>query len=769
MPKFLVILFIFLGIGITTYTFSDVNKISDAISPICEESNNFLNNSGSRLFKKSNTVTSKTSMYSFRNEIVNSQINNLDILIYDSKDWFLNLERASMSNTSLSEEYKKNFLAKVVFSNGLDNCNLSAKVRVSGDYLDHIEEIGDTGLYISSIELSLTEGNIYRNKKIKLFLPQTRGGQNEVLITTFLDQLGFLAPDTFFIDVNINGLSHRYLFQEKIIDGFLLNKNKKEGPILEAKTPHPSIWDKKSIDLARIINDKWLLKNKYNLQYGYKALEIYSKMRIFHDKKNHALLDLNLEYLNTESQHQLRQFLLLNLVLENWHSLDVGNRKFYIDPLDDTVYPIYYDGGSKFLDNKLDYYLYSDDKNSFCAGYMLDESYLEDIYILQKQINNLDMGSLILNLKNRGLAKENLLFLESRFKEVITERLIALEKNIFRNYTRNNYSTIEYFQKSPNNYEDYLLMFHNDSNFEYCDTSLKSCKETNLTIEDEINLVNGNYFIDEKRVYFVGSSIESIKNNIKENKIFSNATEVSGFTIFSNNKIEYKLNNKNLELFAKSDSRYLIKNSEIFDLKITLIYKHDKNIVSDNEALRYDELFLTGCLNIYDSSLRNVSITISNTQCEDSINLVRTQGSVDELFITNATYDALDVDFSNLVLRSIKVNSALNDCIDVSKGSYLFNYIKVENCGDKGFSTGEGSSVEIKNLIVDKSTIGIAVKDSSNVYIDELEVSNSIFCTSLYRKKQEFGPSRIEVNNLFCNSGATYAQKDSYTLYHARN
>ena len=91
MPKFLVILFIFLGIGITTYTFSDVNKIPDAISPICEESNNFLNNNGSRLFKKSNTVTSKTSMYSFRNAIVNSQINNLDILIYDSKDWFLNL------------------------------------------------------------------------------------------------------------------------------------------------------------------------------------------------------------------------------------------------------------------------------------------------------------------------------------------------------------------------------------------------------------------------------------------------------------------------------------------------------------------------------------------------------------------------------------------------------------------------------------------------------------------------------------------------------
>ena len=185
MPKFLVILFIFLGIGITTYTFRDVNKIPDAISPICEESNNFLNNNGSRLFKKSNTVTSKTSMYSFRNEIVNSQINNLDILIYDSKDWFLNLEKASMSNSSLSEKYKKNFPAKVVFSNGLNNCNLSAKIRVSGDYIDHIEEIGDKGLYVSSIEMSLNEGNIYRNKKIKLFLPQTRGGQNEVFITTF--------------------------------------------------------------------------------------------------------------------------------------------------------------------------------------------------------------------------------------------------------------------------------------------------------------------------------------------------------------------------------------------------------------------------------------------------------------------------------------------------------------------------------------------------------------------------------------------------------
>lgn len=769
MPKFLIIFLIFFGVLTSIYTFNEAKVMPDAISPICDENNNIVNNNGIRLIKKPNILNSNNSLYSFKNEIVNSQVLTLNLLINDAKGWFTNLENVALSNSAIDDRFKNNYLAKTIFSDGTNTCILSGEVRISGDYIDHIEKTKFDQLYIASMEVSLFEGNIYKNKKFKLFLPQTREGQNEILMTTLFDQLGFMAPETFYIDVNINGIATKYLFQEKIINGFLLNKNKKEGPIIEADVPSPSKWDKKSIDLARIVNKNWLSKNKYNLQYGYKALEIYSKMRILHDKNNNALIDVNLEHLNTKSQHQLRQFVLLNLALENWHSLDVGNRKFYIDPLDDTVYPIYYDGGSKFLDNRFDYYLYSEDKNNPYADFILDNSYLEDIYILQNQIKNMDMKNLILNLQNRGLDEESLLFLDSKFKEIVTKRLTILEENIFRNHSSSNYSAIEYFQKSPNNYKNYLLMFHNDRGFKYCDTNLENCREANLTNEEEINLLNGNYFIGEKKVYFVGSSLESLNSAYKKNKIFSNVIEVNGFTIFSNNKIEYNLTNRNLELIAENDSRYLIKNSKIIDMKIVLNYKYDKNIVPDNEALRYDDLFLTGCLNIYDSNLQNVIINISNTQCEDSINLVRTQGSIEEVFIANAIYDALDVDFSNLVIKSIKVNSALNDCIDVSKGMYEFNYIKVDNCADKGFSTGEGSNVKIKDLIVNKSNIGIAVKDSSNVYINELEISNSTFCTSLYRKKQEFGPSKLEVKRLFCGNGATYSQNDSYTLFYAED
>ena len=68
---------------------------------------------------------------------------------------------------------------------------------------------------------------------------------------------------------------------------------------------------------------------------------------------------------------------------------------------------------------------------------------------------------------------------------------------------------------------------------------------------------------------------------------------------------------------------------------------------------------------------------------------------------------------------------AKNDCIDFSYGLYRVKKIKIEKCGDKGISVGEKSIFKINNAEINFSNIGIAVKDSSFMEINESKIFNS--------------------------------------------
>ena len=90
---------------------------------------------------------------------------------------------------------------------------MNGKVRFTGDYMDHV--LKKENMYISSLEVSLNEGNILQNRKFKLLIPRTRQGENEIFMTSIFQELGFLAPTTFFVEIDFNGDINTYLFQEK--------------------------------------------------------------------------------------------------------------------------------------------------------------------------------------------------------------------------------------------------------------------------------------------------------------------------------------------------------------------------------------------------------------------------------------------------------------------------------------------------------------------------------------------------------------------------
>ena len=126
---------------------------------------------------------------------------------------------------------------------------------------------------------------------------------------------------------------------------------------------------------------------------------------------------------------------------------------------------------------------------------------------------------------------------------------------------------------------------------------------------------------------------------------------------------------------------------------------------------------LTGCLNFIDSRLNNVNIRVDKSKCEDALNLIRSKGTINNIYISNSISDGLDADFSKLKIKNLNSVNSENDCADFSYGEYEIEKIYVENCGDKGISVGENSYFKNISINTIKSNTGIASKDPSKSFL----------------------------------------------------
>ena len=110
----------------------------------------------------------------------------------------------------------------------------------------------------------------------------------------------------------------------------------------------------------------------------------------------------------------------------------------------------------------------------------------------------------------------------------------------------------------------------------------------------------------------------------------------------------------------------------------------------------------------------------------------------------------MDVDFSEIDASIIEISYALNDCFDLSDGKYNFKYVKLNECGDKGLSVGEQSTLNLEKILIYNSNTGIASKDSSETVIDKAFVENVEYCLAAYNKKPEFDGGYISIKKINC-------------------
>ena len=172
---------------------------------------------------------------------------------------------------------------------------------------------------------------------------------------------------------------------------------------------------------------------------------------------------------------------------------------------------------------------------------------------------------------------------------------------------------------------------------------------------------------------------------------------------------------------------------------------------------------LTGCLNLIDLEIKNIDIEILNGNCEDGINIIRSLGSIDSLYASQSSNDAVDIDFSEIKISKLNISHSGNDCIDLSYGNYHIVNSTIDNCGDKAISVGEKSRLKIQNTRISNSNTGIASKDSSYVKLEKGFFDNLELCLSSYKKKQEFLGASIDVAKLECQNSTKKIFEDNYS------
>ncbi len=151
-------------------------------------------------------------------------------------------------------------------------------------------------------------------------------------------------------------------------------------------------------------------------------------------------------------------------------------------------------------------------------------------------------------------------------------------------------------------------------------------------------------------------------------------------------------------------------------------------------------------------------IFANNFNCDDALNIVRSEFAVTNCFFENTFADAFDSDFCRGIVQNCTFKNIGNDAIDFSGSK-----VKIDNCSmfeisDKAISGGENSKLIISNCEIDKANIGVAAKDLSGLKIDKITMNKTVYGIVAFRKKTEYGPANITIDNLEMKNNIIFHQ-----------
>jgi hypothetical protein len=173
---------------------------------------------------------------------------------------------------------------------------------------------------------------------------------------------------------------------------------------------------------------------------------------------------------------------------------------------------------------------------------------------------------------------------------------------------------------------------------------------------------------------------------------------------------------------------------------------------------------LSGGLSLYGYSTSKLeNIEVIDSFGEDAVNIKYGDlCALENIKITNAFFDGLDVDFCQIRANGIfisadgKIRGANGDGIDVSGTTGTIENFSISGFADKGISVGENSKIRIKKGLVKENLLGVAIKDGSCALLSNFLFQQNQTDIKAYNKKRgyEIGEYKTLPNVLDFNDEA---------------
>ena len=709
----------------------------------------------------------------FLEELKNPEnIKNISIKISNSKKWTENSLKIILSGNSglINDKLRDDLSAKILVNYKFGQCLFKGEVRQSGDYLDHIK-LGPNGNILASLSVKLKKGNILNSINFKLLLPKTRNNKQEVFGALLFRHLGYISPETFLVNAEINEAKGIFLFQENSKKELLERNLRREGPLFEGD--EKLLWSYKnykpflleSLSLSRLENDNWAKKGNTSAHI---AMNSFIKLQLSYlDYANRFSKDT--EYYKEKSIYPNQTLDKKNKIFENYaflllamngqHALRPHNRKYYFNSFTQLFEPIYYDGNLRVDLGRLDIIkppnkdikliLNSLSINEIHKNLTSIQSLGQDADFLQKLKKRINLST----PDTQNLINKLIKNIEINIKELLEiKNEIDKNQNFLFPKVNNKSNILDFLKRKKElglNFRT-IELSSSDKNLEITyldDIIVKTRKLKNPKIISKLISKN---ILNKKRTVLLNSSANNQISQINSIKL------LEGILLYSNkDTVNIDFDNKEIIFLQKNPSDWLLI-KDVF-LQGWTIKMTGRLAKPDNQLeQRFNQYGLTGCLNFYNVKFSKVNILAANGQCEDTLNLVASRGIIENININNSYADAVDIDFSKLEFKNIETSKSGNDCIDVSGGHYTIQNAILNNCADKGLSVGEMSEFLAFNVSITNSSIAISSKDSSVTKINKLQTENTKTCIEAFNKKQEFNGSIIAVLKMSCFGNINY-------------
>ncbi|MBN1925064.1 MAG: right-handed parallel beta-helix repeat-containing protein [Prolixibacteraceae bacterium] len=733
------------------------------------------------------------------------------------------------------------YVNAIVFS---DNDFFESKIRLKGDWLDHIQ--GDK----LSFRIKPKTGSAWRGMtEFSIQTPPSRNFQHEWVLHEMLLNNDLLTTRYGFIPVYVNGMSKGiYAWEEHFEKQLVENNNRREGPIV--RFDETLFWERTRIG----VNEKRALDVPY---YHTSVVTPFNQNKTITDPQlksefaealslMHQIQFRKSEVSEIFDTPSLASFFAYTLLNKAFHGIAWHNMRFYYNPVLCRLEPITFDGGcneiefdDRFMFSLPDTSLYQTSCEVLHYWPLRDPAYLDNFYdCLNKITSDTFINNQFRIINDQLINDENLLKEEFSYYSYSNEHILEKAKQMrsmlpnFKKiiadssfYKLNRYVKYVPTELSDNYYEELIrfqihVFTNEDANenllFEvenfFGDTIIISGGKPvgepfNIAFDQPIIVapieepylassyqVSGNF---EEVTVEIPSANKTITVQVipwQAPKALSSRQEVERHVKFPQTEY-YSLKEDNIEFSGEvhinshliiptgykvvfkpgaqidiTDSATFVSYSPVYfegtQEKPVLVISSDRsargfNVLQAKDRSLLKHAIFDGISNLsfggwvtpcavcfYESDVDMQWVTFrNNSNCDDALNVVRSNFKVENCRFENTFADAFDSDFCTGTLTNSVFEYPGNDAIDFSGSQISISNCTINNPGDKGISGGENSLLVVTKTNVTGANIGVASKDLSTVTLRDCKVEGCAYGMTAYVKKPEYGPAIIIANN----------------------